>query len=135
AGARRDPRPPRARGGHAPRPDRAARARPREARVQPRGHDPRRPLRDGRGARRERAGHGPPHLRPVREPRAPRHLAVRAGGRSHRAGPPVMALLLGCDPYALWPEPEEVFPWVYTPETDLPDYADVRVETETWTPL
>ncbi|MEQ1568831.1 MAG: CapA family protein [Myxococcota bacterium] len=43
--------------------------------------------------------------------------------------------LAGCDPYAGWPDPSAVFPWVYTPEEGLPAYADVRVETETWTPL
>jgi len=43
--------------------------------------------------------------------------------------------LLACDPYASWPDPTTVYPWVYTPQTDLPDYATVRVETETWTPL
>jgi len=43
--------------------------------------------------------------------------------------------LLGCDPFASWPDPTTVFPYVTTPETDLPDYAHVRVETETWTPL
>ena len=47
----------------------------------------------------------------------------------------VLLLLAGCDPYAVWPAPHEVFPWVFTPETDLPAYADVRVETETWVPL
>ncbi|MEQ1504662.1 MAG: CapA family protein, partial [Myxococcota bacterium] len=46
-----------------------------------------------------------------------------------------VAVSAGCDPFAAWPEPHEVFPWVYAPETDLADYETVRVETETWTPL
>lgn len=41
-------------------------------------------------------------------------------------------LAVGCDPYAGWPE--QAFPAVYTPETDLPAYAAVRWETETWDP-
>jgi len=37
------------------------------------------------------------------------------------------------DPYAAWPaDPEAVFPWVYTPEENLPPYAHTRWETETW---
>lgn len=48
---------------------------------------------------------------------------------------PLLVLLPACDPYAAWPEAHEVFPWVFTEETDLPEYALVRVETETWTPL
>jgi hypothetical protein len=48
----------------------------------------------------------------------------------------MMALALaGCDPYASWPDPEDVFPYVVSEETGLPPYAEVRVETETWTPL
>ncbi|MCB9684678.1 MAG: CapA family protein [Alphaproteobacteria bacterium] len=47
----------------------------------------------------------------------------------------MIALALGCAPDAAWPERTETFPWVYTPEEDLPPYADVRVETETWVPL
>lgn len=47
----------------------------------------------------------------------------------------MIAFLAACDPYGPWPEAEEAFPWVYTPEEGLPDYAHVRVETETWTPL
>ena len=46
----------------------------------------------------------------------------------------MLLTLLGCDPYADWPEAESVFPWVYTPETDLEDYEEVRWETETWDP-
>ena len=41
----------------------------------------------------------------------------------------------GCDPYAAWPEPQDAFPWVFTPLDDLQPYEEVRVETETWTPL
>jgi hypothetical protein len=52
-----------------------------------------------------------------------------------RAVPLSAFLLAACDPYASWPDPTEVFPWRYTPETDLPAYATVRVETETWVPL
>jgi poly-gamma-glutamate synthesis protein (capsule biosynthesis protein) len=45
-------------------------------------------------------------------------------------------LALGaCDPWAAWPDPTTVYPYVYTPEEGLPDYAHVRVETETFTPL
>lgn len=47
----------------------------------------------------------------------------------------IAAALLGCDPYAGWPDPEAVFPHVVSEETGLPDHAYVRVETETWTPL
>ncbi len=37
------------------------------------------------------------------------------------------------DPYAAWPaDPMTVFPWIFTPEEDLPPYAHVRWETETW---
>jgi poly-gamma-glutamate capsule biosynthesis protein CapA/YwtB (metallophosphatase superfamily) len=42
--------------------------------------------------------------------------------------------LFGCDPYAAWPDAETVFPWVFTPETDLEEYEQVRWETETWDP-
>ncbi|MCA9493893.1 MAG: CapA family protein [Myxococcales bacterium] len=47
----------------------------------------------------------------------------------------MIALVLGCAPEAAWPDRTQTFPWVYTPEQDLPPYADVRVETETWVPL
>jgi len=46
----------------------------------------------------------------------------------------LLALLLGCDPYRAWPDEEAVFPYVYTPETDLEAYEEVRWETETWDP-
>ena len=36
--------------------------------------------------------------------------------------------------YGSWPDPLQVYPWVYTPETDLEPYHEVRWETETWTP-
>ncbi len=39
-----------------------------------------------------------------------------------------------CDPYAAWPAPTQVYPWVYTPETDLAAYETVRWESETWDP-
>lgn len=44
-------------------------------------------------------------------------------------------ILLACarDPYRDWPDPETVFPYVYTLETDLEPYEEVRWETETWT--
>jgi poly-gamma-glutamate synthesis protein (capsule biosynthesis protein) len=46
----------------------------------------------------------------------------------------LLVLLLGCDPYRAWPDEQTVFPYVYTPETDLEDYEEVRWETETWDP-
>lgn len=49
--------------------------------------------------------------------------------------PLLAAVAAGCDPYAAWPDPTDVFPWGVPPEQGLPDYALVRVETETWTPL
>ena len=50
--------------------------------------------------------------------------------------PPFAWLLLlpACDPYGAWPDPETVFPWIYTPEADLEDYEQVRWETESWDP-
>ncbi len=52
-----------------------------------------------------------------------------------------LALALGCgdpetedDPYAHWPAEGTYFPHVYTPETDLESYEEVRWETETWDP-
>ena len=39
----------------------------------------------------------------------------------------------GCDPYRSWPDEASVFPYVYTPETDLEHWEEVRFETETWT--
>lgn len=42
--------------------------------------------------------------------------------------------LLACDPYAGWPDPLTVYPYVYTPEADVADYEQVRWETETWDP-
>jgi hypothetical protein len=47
----------------------------------------------------------------------------------------IAAALLACEPYAAWPDPEAVFPYVVSEVQDLPPYARVRVETETWTPL
>jgi hypothetical protein len=44
-------------------------------------------------------------------------------------------VLAGCDPYAAWPDPESVFPWRYTEQTDLEPYEEIRFETETWDPL
>lgn len=46
----------------------------------------------------------------------------------------MVLVLPACDPYAEWPAAESYFPHVYTPEVNLPDYADARWETETWTP-
>lgn len=40
----------------------------------------------------------------------------------------------GCDPYGHWPDPEQTYPHVYTPETDLEAWDPVRWETETWKP-
>lgn len=45
-----------------------------------------------------------------------------------------LLLLAGCDPYRAWPEAQAVFPWVYTPESGLEPYEEVRWETETWDP-
>src|SRR5205814_728665 len=95
--------------------------RPREGLVRPRGHDDRRRLRDGRGGgRRERPGAR--HLAPRGGPRRARGLALRARRRGHRTEVAVI-FLLACDPYASWPAPREAFPWRYTPETGLPDWA------------
>ena len=38
------------------------------------------------------------------------------------------------DPYSHWPDPQTVFPYIYTPQTDLLDWERVRFETETWDP-
>ena len=49
----------------------------------------------------------------------------------------LLAVIVGttaCDPYAAWPDPTTVYPYVYTPQTDLEDYETVRYETETWDP-
>ncbi len=54
----------------------------------------------------------------------------------------MLLLLAACAPdgassevtYEDWPEPTEVFPWVYTPQADLEPYEEVRWETETWDP-
>ena len=47
-------------------------------------------------------------------------------------------LLCSCeteeDPYAHWPADGSEFPYLYTPETDLEPYEEVRWETETWDP-
>lgn len=60
-----------------------------------------------------------------------------------RAPPIVLSLLVcgllcscetGDDPYAHWPADGTVFPHVYTSETDLEPYEEVRWETETWDP-
>jgi poly-gamma-glutamate synthesis protein (capsule biosynthesis protein) len=40
--------------------------------------------------------------------------------------------LVACDPYADWPDPKNVFPYVFTPETNLAPYHTIRAETETW---
>lgn len=45
------------------------------------------------------------------------------------------ALLAACDPYADWPDPHDLFPYVYTPESGLEPFETVRWETETWDPL
>ncbi len=47
-----------------------------------------------------------------------------------------LLLLAACDtdPYRDWPDPDTVFPWVYTPEEELEPYEEVRWETETWDP-
>lgn len=52
-----------------------------------------------------------------------------------RRGAVLLCVLAGCDPYAAWPEPETVFPWVVAPEEGVEDWQLARVETETWRPL
>ena len=45
-------------------------------------------------------------------------------------------VLHGCgDPYRHWPDADQVFPAVYTPEEELEAYEEVRWETETWDPV
>jgi len=44
-------------------------------------------------------------------------------------------LLVACDPYADWPDPGDVFPYVFTPESNLQPFHTVRAETETWDPI
>lgn len=51
-----------------------------------------------------------------------------------RVSPVLLSLPAACDPYRAWPDAESVFPYVYTPETGLEAYEEVRFETETWTP-
>ena len=46
----------------------------------------------------------------------------------------VLALVTACDPWAAWPEEGTYFPFVYSPQTDLEPYEEVRWETETWDP-
>lgn len=36
------------------------------------------------------------------------------------------------EPYSDWPDPTTVFPYVYSPDPDLPPYGHARWETETW---
>ncbi len=45
---------------------------------------------------------------------------------------PILVLLSGCDPYQAWPDPHDVYPWVYTPETDLEDWENTRWEEGPW---
>ncbi|MCB9671312.1 MAG: CapA family protein [Alphaproteobacteria bacterium] len=49
-------------------------------------------------------------------------------------GLPILTLLLACGPYHGWPDATEVFPYVTTPETDLPPWEEVRWETEAYDP-
>ena len=46
----------------------------------------------------------------------------------------VLASCGGGPGYGQWPDPQTVFPYVYTPEQGLHEWADVRFETETWDP-
>ncbi|MFN7145774.1 MAG: CapA family protein [Myxococcota bacterium] len=54
----------------------------------------------------------------------------------------LLLVLAACGPtgadkhvgYDAWPDPESVYPWVYTAEDDLEPYEEVRWETETWDP-
>jgi hypothetical protein len=47
----------------------------------------------------------------------------------------IVVLALGaCDEYHRWPDEGTAFPDVYTPQTDLEPYEEVRWETETWDP-
>jgi poly-gamma-glutamate synthesis protein (capsule biosynthesis protein) len=58
--------------------------------------------------------------------------------------PLLLPALAGCDgagggdsgppTYDDWPDPDTVFPYVYTPEEGLEPYEEVRWETETWDP-
>lgn len=69
-----------------------------------------------------------------RAPIPPRRAASRA--RCCRRVLPALVVLLGaCDPYARWPDPSHVFPWVHTRETGLEPYEEIRFETDTWEPL
>jgi poly-gamma-glutamate capsule biosynthesis protein CapA/YwtB (metallophosphatase superfamily) len=54
------------------------------------------------------------------------------GGEAADSAVAVDAAADAGDPYAAWPDPEAVFPYVYTPEEGLPAYAHTRWETETW---
>ena len=56
---------------------------------------------------------------------APDAATGDAAPSANDAAPPV-------DPYAAWPAPEAVFPAVFSPDPDAPDYAHVRWETEDW---
>lgn len=43
-------------------------------------------------------------------------------------------LLLACDPYAPWPDPQAVFPWVSSPEVGLEPWEQIRYESGGWLP-
>ncbi|MBT3219404.1 MAG: CapA family protein [Proteobacteria bacterium] len=53
----------------------------------------------------------------------------------HQWLPLIVILSVACNPYQRWPEDNEVFPWDYTPQSDLEDYEEVRWETEDWDPF
>src|SRR5690606_25177727 len=46
----------------------------------------------------------------------------------------IAPLLIGCDPYARWPDPEATFPYGVPPEDDLEPYEVIRWETGDWDP-
>lgn len=49
---------------------------------------------------------------------------------------PLIALaLVGCDPYAGWPDPRSVFPWQVDDDRELEPYESVRWEEGPWDPL
>jgi poly-gamma-glutamate synthesis protein (capsule biosynthesis protein) len=55
--------------------------------------------------------------------------------RSSALSPAVILVLqAGCDPYAHWPDPQAVFPWVSSPEEGLEPWEEVRYEAGGWTP-
>ncbi len=64
----------------------------------------------------------PPPVAPVSAPTASLRSAL------------FFLLAAGCSPYATWPDPTQVFPWVSGPEPALEPWETVRYETGGWTP-